>query len=195
MTSADTADRSKLPAAGTPPVAKFPSLQRATLSNGLTVVLAGRQSVPVVQFNLLVNAGYSSDQFGLPGTASLAMSTLLQGTAKRNALQISDESAMLGANLSAFSDLDKSRVTLNALAENLDASLDLFADVILNPTFPQEDFIRQQKQLLARIQQEKVSPVPHGAPCPSRAYVRRRACVRAAVHGFGDRIIGCEDHA
>ena len=160
MTSADTADRSKLPAAGTPPVAKFPSLERATLSNGLTVVLAERQSVPVVQFNLLVNAGYSSDQFGLPGTASLAMSTLLQGTAKRNALQISDESAMLGANLNAFSDLDKSRVTLNALAENLDASLDLFADVILNPTFPQEDFIRQQKQLLARIQQEKVSPFP-----------------------------------
>ena len=158
--SADTADRSRLPVTGPPPEAKFPSLQRATLSNGLRVVLAERHSVPIVQFNLLVNAGYASDQFALPGTASLAMSTLLQGTKKRNALQISDEAAMLGANLSAFSDLDKSRVSLNALAENLDASLYLFADVILNPTFPQEDFARQQKQLLARIQQEKVSPFP-----------------------------------
>ena len=159
-TSTDTADRSKLPMTGAPPEVKFPALQRATLSNGLTVVLAERHSVPVVQFNLLVNAGYSSDQFALPGTASLAMSTLMQGTKKRNALQISDESAALGANLFAFSDLDKSRVTLSALLENLDASLDLFADVILNPMFPQDDFVRQQRQLLARIQQEKVSPIP-----------------------------------
>ncbi len=157
--SKDTADRTKVPPTGVPPSAKFPSLERATLSNGLTVVLAERHSVPVVQFTLLVNAGYASDQFGIPGTASLAMSTLLQGTAKRNALQISDESAMLGANLGASSDLDKSRVSLNALSENLDASLDLFADVVLNPTFPQDDFLRQQKQLQARIQQEKVSPV------------------------------------
>ena len=158
--SADTADRSKLPVTGPPPETKFPSLERATLSNGLRVVLAERHSVPVVQFNLLVNAGYSSDQFGLPGTASLAMSTLTQGTKKRNALQISDEAAVLGASLSAGSDLDKSRVSLNALQENLDASLDLYADVILNPMFPQEDFVRQQRQLLARIQQEKVSPFP-----------------------------------
>ena len=156
--STDTAGRSKLPATGTPPVAKFPALQRGTLSNGLTVVLAERHSVPVVQFSLLVNAGYSSDQFALPGTASLAMSSLTQGTKKRNALQISDEAAALGAFISAGSDLDKSAVTLNALEENLDASLDLFADVVLNPTYPQEDFQRQQKQLLARIQQEKVSP-------------------------------------
>jgi zinc protease len=158
--STDTADRSKLPATGHPPEAKFPSLQRATLSNGLMVVLAERQSIPVVQFNLLVNAGYASDQFALPGTASLAMSTLTQGTKRRNALQISDEAAGLGAFLSAGSDLDKSRVSLNALKENLDASLDLFADVILNPTFPQDDFVRQQRQLMARIQQEKVSPFP-----------------------------------
>lgn len=158
--STDTAGRSKLPATGTPPVAKFPALQRGTLSNGLTVVLAERHSVPVVQFSLLVNAGYSSDQFALPGTASLAMSSLTQGTKKRNALQISDEAAALGAFISAGSDLDKSAVTLNALEENLDASLDLFADVVLNPTYPQEDFQRQQKQLLARIQQEKVSPFP-----------------------------------
>jgi len=158
--SSDTADRSKLPLTGAPPEARFPALERATLSNGLKVVLAQRQSVPVVQLTMLVDAGYASDQFAVPGTAGLATAMLTQGTKRRNAIEISDEAANLGANLSAGSDLDRSRVSLNALAENLDASLDLFADVILNPTFPQEDFLRQQKQLLARIQQEKVSPFP-----------------------------------
>ena len=158
--SSDTADRSKLPLTGAPPEARFPALERATLSNGLKVVLAQRHSVPVVQLTMLVDAGYASDQFAVPGTAGLATAMLTQGTKRRNAIEISDEAANLGANLSAGSDLDRSRVSLNALAENLDASLDLFADVILNPTFPQEDFLRQQKQLLARIQQEKVSPFP-----------------------------------
>lgn len=83
---------------------------------------------------------------------------MTEGTKKRSALQISDEQSLLGANLYSYSDLDKSQVFLSALKENLDASLDLFADVILNPTFPQEDFLRRQKQQLAGIQQEKASP-------------------------------------
>jgi len=81
------------------------------------------------------------------------------GTKRRNALQISDELMRLGANLNAGSDLDTSTVSLSALKENLDPSLDIFADVILNPSFPQEDFARLQKQKLAEIQQEKVQPV------------------------------------
>ena len=50
-------------------------------------------------------------------------------------------------------------MSLSALKENLDPSLDLFADLILNPAFPQEDFARLQTQRLAQIQQEKVQPI------------------------------------
>src|SRR5207302_4612133 len=55
--------------------------------------------------------------------------------------------------------LDVSRVALSTLKENLDPALDVFADVLLNPSFPQADFQRQQRQRLARIQREKVQPV------------------------------------
>ena len=61
-------DRKKLPDAGPPPEAKFPELQRATLSNGLKIVLAERHSIPQVNFQMMVDAGYAADQFGLPGT-------------------------------------------------------------------------------------------------------------------------------
>ncbi len=152
-------DRSKLPDAGKPPEAKFPALERAELANGLKIVLAERHSIPQVNFELLIDAGYASDQFGVPGTADLTMSMLDEGTKRRTALQISEELAMLGANLRTSSDLDTSRVNLSALKENLDPSLDIFADVILNPAFPQDDFSRQQKQQLVSIQQEKVQPI------------------------------------
>ena len=92
------ADRSRLPDTGPPPDLKFPKLQRTTLSNGLKVVLAERHEVPVVNFWLDIDAGYAADQFATPGTARLTTSLLDGGTKTRNALQISDELALLGPN-------------------------------------------------------------------------------------------------
>jgi zinc protease len=158
-TTASNIDRSKLPEAGAPPVAHFPKLERTTLSNGLKIILAERHSIPQVNFNLLVDAGYAADQFGMAGTASMTMDMLDEGTKTRNSLQISDELAMLGATLATGSDLDTSTVSLSALKEKLDPSLALFADVILDPSFPPAELERLRKQRLARIQQEKVRPV------------------------------------
>jgi len=125
-------------------------------------LLAERHAVPVVELQLLLDAGYASDQFGRPGTAKLAMNMLDEGTQTRNALVISDELALLGASLRTGSSLDTSFVRMSALKANLDKSLELFADVILNPSFPVSDFQRLQKQQLDTIQQEKAQPIPMG---------------------------------
>lgn len=153
------ADRTKPPTIGPPPELKLPKLQHATLSNGLKVILAERHEIPLVNFWLSLDAGYAADQFASPGTASMTMSLLTGGTKTRTALQISDELALLGARLAGRSNLDLSLVELSALKSKLDPSLDLFADVILNPIFPASDFGRQQKLLLAAIQREKNTPI------------------------------------
>ena len=159
QTAKSGADRSKLPEPGAPPDTKFPVLERATLANGLKLVLARRPSIPQVRFDLLLDAGFAADQSGIPGTASLAMAMLDEGTTQRNALQISDQLAQLGANLSTGSRLDVSSVSLEALRETLDPSLAIYADVILHPSFPPADFGRLKKQRLAQIRQEKADPV------------------------------------
>ena len=158
-TAATGADRSKLPPTGTPPSAKFPELERATLSNGLKLVLARRPSIPQVRLDLVFDAGFAADQSGLPGTANMTLAMLDEGTTTRSSLQISDELRRLGANLGTFSRLDYSSVSLEALTENLDPSLDLFADVVLHPSFPAADFDRLKKQQLAAIRREKAEPV------------------------------------
>ncbi|NOY77074.1 MAG: insulinase family protein [Calditrichaeota bacterium] len=152
-------NREHLPEPGEPPEAQFPELQQTELPNGLKIILAERHSVPVVTFNLLIDAGYASDQFALPGTAKLAMEMLDEGTQNRTSLQISEELDLLGAELQCGSNLDTSSVALSALKENLSASLDIFADIILNPIFPEKDFQRLKKIQLAAIQREKVTPV------------------------------------
>jgi zinc protease len=158
-TAATGADRSKAPEPGAPPELKLPKLQRATLSNGMKVILAERHEVPLVQFWMTLDAGYAADQFAAPGTASMTTALLDGGTKTRTALQISDQLEMLGAELRANSNLDLTTVRFSALKSKLDPSLDLFADVVLNPSFPETDFKRQQKQQLAAIQREENTPI------------------------------------
>ena len=155
----DTVLRKELPKPGNPPEARFPAVSRATLTNGMKVMLVERTSVPVVTMNILFDAGFAADQSALPGTANLAMQMLDEGTKTRTSIHISDELASLGAQLNAGSNLDMSTVSMTALTSNLDASIDLLADILLHPSFPQQDFERLQKLTLADIQQEKVSPV------------------------------------
>ncbi len=152
-------DRSKLPEPGEFPQVAFDNFQREKLSNGLEVVLAKRDAIPVINMRLLVDAGFAADQFARPGTANLTSDMLDEGTRSRSSLQISDQLRDLGATLNTTANLDVSTVSMSALKENLDDSLTLFADVVMNPAFPTDEFDRQRKQLLADIQQERVQPV------------------------------------
>ncbi len=155
-------DRTVQPTMGAPAVVKFPEVKEFTLSNGLKVSLVERKSVPVVDMSLMLDAGYAADQFGLPGLASLTGNMLREGTKTKTSLQISDMQADLGASVGSRSDLDKTYLSLNALTANFDASLSLFTDVLLNPSFPQKDFDRVKKEQLLSIKQEQAQPVLMG---------------------------------
>ena len=161
-TTASTLDRKQFPATGNQPDAKFPAFQKETLSNGMKIVLAERKSIPVVKMTLMVNAGYAADQFSIPGTANLTSSMMDEGIKGKDALEISDELSSLGASLNTGAGLDFSYVSLSSLKENLDKSLGIFAEVTLNPTFPQKDLDRLKQQTIAGIKREKSSPVQMG---------------------------------
>jgi zinc protease len=156
--TATGAERKTRPEPGTPPAGRLPAFQRATLANGLKLIVAERHEVPVVRFELLVDAGYASDSLAVPGLARLAGNMLEEGTVTRSSLQISDELQRLGARLDTGSNLDMTTVSLSALTSNLDPSLAVFADVVLHPSFPEAELTRLQRQTLAAIDQEGVEP-------------------------------------
>ncbi len=158
--STESADRSKLPMPDTFPEVDFDQFERATLKNGMEILLAKRDAVPTIDFRLMFDAGYASDQFALQGTSSMAMSMLMEGTKNRSSQEISEERDMLGTSISTSSGLDLSGVSMNTLTENLDASLDIYSDIILNPTFPEHELERLRKMRIAGIQREKVTPIP-----------------------------------
>ncbi|MYM90189.1 insulinase family protein [Rugamonas sp. FT82W] len=151
-------DRSAPPAAGQPESLKLPAMQSATLSNGLKVVLAERHSAPVVNLSMMVDAGYASDSQDLPGLANLSLRMLAEGTPTRGSLKISEEFEALGAEYSAYSNLDGAFVQLNALKATLPKALEVYADVLLHPAYAQNELERLKKDQLASIAREKSNP-------------------------------------
>jgi len=154
----DGADRTTHPLPGEFPEVGFPDFERSRLDNGLEVIIANRPAAPIVEMSLILDAGYAADQLSRPGTASMAMTMIDEGTTNKSALEISDALAMQGAHLSAGSNLDSSYVRLSALSEKLDASLQIFADVVLSPSFPDKELDRLRRSALARIRQEQTRP-------------------------------------
>jgi zinc protease len=155
-------DRSHAPDLGNAMSLSLPPMQKATLSNGLKIVLAERHTAPVVNFSLLVDSGYASDPVDSPGTASLALRMLEEGTPTRDSLNIGEELESLSANFGAGANLDWAFVNLNTLKVNMDRALNIYGDLILHPAFPEKEFARLQKDRLAAIQREKVQPQTMG---------------------------------
>jgi zinc protease len=148
-------DRKVLPSLGSAPDVTFPAMQRATLKNGLKVVLLERHGAPIVNVMLAFDAGAASDDAVKAGVATMTLDLLDKGSKTRNAFDMSDAFESLGARLGTSSSFDQSFVSLESTAANLRPSLDLMADAVLNPAFAPDQFALQKQRRLAQIGQEK----------------------------------------
>jgi zinc protease len=140
------------------PDLKFPALQRATLKNGTTVILAERHDIPVVQMSYEFAGGFSADQGRKLGTSSFAMGMMDEGAGELDALAFGDRAESLGANLGAGASLDGGKAYLSALKQNLDPSVALFAKMLREPRFDQKEIDRVKATWVAGIKQEKARP-------------------------------------
>ncbi|MEI7035415.1 pitrilysin family protein [Fulvimonas yonginensis] len=155
-----TVDRSKgVPQVTEFPGLTFPTLQHGKLANGIEVTLAERHEVPAVQVQLLFDAGYAADQGRKLGTSSFTMAMLDEGTRDLDSVEIAKREQRLGAEIDSGCGLDFCNVSLNALDDKLTPSLALFADIVRNPAFRDDDVARLRGQWLARIAQEKSRPI------------------------------------
>ncbi|MBX3724879.1 MAG: insulinase family protein [Xanthomonadales bacterium] len=136
----------------------FPTLQRATLDNGLRLVLARREGLPLVQMSLEFDGGFSADAGATLGTSGFAMAMLDEGAGERDALAFAAAAEALGAQIGSGAALDAHSVSLSALRDTLPAALDLFADTVLRPRFDAAEIERVRAQWLAQIAQEKTQP-------------------------------------
>lgn len=136
----------------------FPAIERATLRNGIKVYFARRSAVPTVQTTISFNAGTAADRRDRPGTQTLMLNLMEEGTTSRDSTALAEAQERLGANISTSADSDTTNVGLFALATNYGASLDLLADVVRNPAFAPAEIERLRAQQLAGIASELNNP-------------------------------------
>ena len=171
----------------------LPTPRSFKLANGLTVLFHERPGMPVVAADLVIRTGGDANPVDRPGLANFTASMLDQGTASRNALQLADDIAQLGAAINATSSKDASIVSVGSLRKNFPAALDLLADVALRPTFPEAEVERQRKSRLARIIAQRAGPGHGGDDRHRGGALRERASVR--IRGARHRSVRQRDEA
>src|SRR6202790_5320507 len=150
--------RANPPQAAPTPQLNLPVPEIFKLDNGLTVVYNYRPGLPVVAVDLVFNTGSGANPIDKPGLASFTANMLQQGTAKRNAMQIADEAALLGTTLFSSANMDASSVGTSSLSKNFSGALDLVADIVLHPTFPPDEVERRRAARLAAIANDRGEP-------------------------------------
>lgn len=139
---------------------KLPRAEEASLPNGLRVVLLRSTKVPTFNMQMVVLSGGLSDKPDYRGLATSTAALVREGTAKRSSKDIAEQVDALGATLTANSGLSSFTTNVSAagLVENLDQTLELFADVVRNPTFPQGEVDKYKTRLLAQLQFQRSIP-------------------------------------
>ena len=176
-------DRSKPPELGPVPGLRLPPVRRFTLPNGLSVVLLEKHEVPLVQVNVLVQAGAVMDPSGKSGDAAVTASMLDEGAGSRNALQLADAIEFLGAKVTANSGQHTSVVALHTPVARLDSALALLADVTLRPTFPPDELERERTRRLTTFTQWRDEPRSIASVIFSRT-------LYGTAHPYGRQVVG-----
>jgi zinc protease len=145
-----------LPASPIAPVS--PAWTRIVLPNGLTVLVAERPGVPIVIARASIEAGAVLDPQDKGGVANLAALLLTRGSATRSADEIDRAIEFVGGSLEGEGGRDSSEVVLSVLRKDLGLGLDLLADALLRPVFPESEFERQRDEVLASVKRSEEDP-------------------------------------
>ena len=141
-----------------PQLCALPAPVRATLANGLPVIVVPTSRLPLVDFRLVARAGALNDPTGKEGLASLAADLLTQGAGRRTAKQLAEDIEFVGGSLNASCGSEQFVVSCEVLKKDLALGLELFRDVIVAPTFAAEEFARKQEETLGQIASDKSEP-------------------------------------
>ena len=112
---------------------------KVVLKNGLTLVVVEDNRLPLVSYRLAFPVGGAFDPPDLPGLTDLLAGLLPEGTVSRTSKEIADEVARMGASISAGANSDSTIVAASALATFNDPILDLMAEIVLEPSFPENE--------------------------------------------------------
>jgi zinc protease len=133
----------------------LPPHEKVAFKNGLTILLMEKHGVPIVSFSAIVKTGSAADPAGQEGLASVTAELLRKGTKNRTAQQFAQDLDFIGGSFNAGAGPDFTTISAECLTKDLAGGLDLFADAVLRPTFPQNEVEKLLAQDIDGVKEAK----------------------------------------
>jgi zinc protease len=131
---------------------------KKTTINGMTILHVERQAVPLIAITFLIKASPLTEHPEKAGLANLTAKMLQEGTSKRKSFEISEEIEFLGASLGVSVNRDYTTLTMSILKKDLDKGLEIFADILTNPSFPESEVKRRKDLIKGSLKQSEEDP-------------------------------------
>jgi predicted Zn-dependent peptidase len=136
----------------------FPAYSETKMKNGIELVVVEHHEQPVASIWMAVKAGSVLDPEGKSSLASYTGSLLNKGTKTKDSKALAEWIESVGGTFSASTDEDKTILTVSILSEYLSTAYEYLADIVLNPTFPEDELEEERKRAVTGIEFEKSDP-------------------------------------
>jgi len=151
-------DRSVAPKTGPSPSLSIPASWTADMDNGMKVFGIEQNEIPTVNFSLVIDGGHLMDDMNKNGVANLVSDIMMEGTANKTPAQLEEEIEMLGASIFMFTSRESIVIRGNTLTRNLDKTLELVEEILLEPRWDEKEFARIKTATVNGIQRSAANP-------------------------------------
>lgn len=148
----------RAPVSNEAPKVKLPRPVERKLANGARLLILESHRVPTITFRMSMPSGSLRDPAGMPGVSDATVALIRLGTKTRSPKDIADTLADLGAQVSIVAGQGETGISVSALTENFDAALAILADILMNPTFPQDELEKWKTRGIASLERAQASP-------------------------------------
>ena len=184
------------PEAGTPRPYDFPVVSTSRLANGLSILVADLPGRPLVSATIVLPTGAADEPAAEAGAAVMAARALTEGTERYDAIELTEASERLGASIHAEAGWDATSVGIDVPATRLAPALELLAEVLRRPTFPESEIERLRDERLNDLLQAQADPRRRADEtyigtiyAPSSPYHRPSAGTRQTVEGLDAAVV------
>lgn len=181
-------DRSEEPPYGPKPEMTVPAVWETALGNGLEVYGIEDRELPLVQFELSFDGGHLLDDSEKPGAANLLAEIMDKGTAKRTTAELEEAIAALGAEIGVGAGDERFVIAGQTLARNFDATMELVAEILLEPRWDEEEFALAKARVETELQSLAANPNAIAANAYARITFGEDHVLASPVRGTADAI-------
>jgi zinc protease len=150
----------------------LPKVVESDLGNGVHLMVLEDHRAPQVSFQLVIPwAGGYYDPPEAIGRAAIAAAMMREGTRRRSSTAIAQTLEVMAATLDVSAGLASPDATISGSSgtDEFPRLFELAADVLLHPTFPDEELSRYKQRMRATLQQQRANPTFLASEIFSRA--------------------------